>query len=72
MFVETITFFSCNALECVSMNNEECKMRPKIFNIYNGYPFFYLYTIQVSKCCASCKNINDPYVKLCIPDIVKV
>ena len=46
-------------------------MRPKIFNIYNDYPFFYLYTIQVSKCSVSCKNINYPYVKLCVPDIVK-
>ena len=66
MFVETKTFFSCHALERISMNNQECKIRPKIFNIYKDYPFFYLYTIEVSKCSASSKNINDPFVKLCV------
>ena len=26
-FVVAMTFFSCNALKCVSMNNQECKIR---------------------------------------------
>ena len=71
MFVEIITFFSSTALERVSMSNQEWKIRPKIFNIKNVYPFFYLYSLQVSKCSGSCKNINDPYAKLCVPDVVK-
>ena len=33
VFVVAMTFFYCNALECVSMNNQECKMRPQIINI---------------------------------------
>ena len=24
-----------------------------------------------SKCCCSCNNINDPFAKLCVPDVVK-
>ena len=27
-FLTAMTFFSCNALKCVSMNNQECKIRP--------------------------------------------
>ena len=27
--------------------------------------------IQVHKCSGSCNNINDPYAKLCVPDVVK-
>ena len=27
------TFFSCNELKCVSMNNQECKVRSAIINI---------------------------------------
>ena len=28
-------FFSCNAIKCVSMKNQECKIRPEIINIYS-------------------------------------
>ena len=27
-FFTAIAFFGCNALKCVSMNNQECKVRP--------------------------------------------
>ena len=53
------------------MNNQEWKIMPKIFNIKNVYPFFDLYSLQVSKCSGSFKNINDPYSKVCVPDGVK-
>ena len=32
IFIVTVSFFSCNALKCVSMNNQGCKVRPKITN----------------------------------------
>ena len=69
--VLAMTFFSCNALKCVSMNNQECKIRPKIINIKSNEPSFYPYSIELKKCSGSCNNINDPYAKLCIPDVVK-
>ena len=53
------------------MNNQKCKARPKIIDINNNEPVFYSYSIKVNKCSESCSNINDPYAKLCIPDIVK-
>ena len=37
----------------------------------NNEPVFYPYSIRVNKCSGSCSNINDPYAKLCILDIVK-
>ena len=71
-----MSFFSCNALnpvpwKCVSMNNQECRIRPEIININSNEPTFYPYSIEVNKCSGSCKNINDPYAKLCVPDVVK-
>ena len=33
VFVAATSFFSCNALKCVSMNNQECKVRSEIINI---------------------------------------
>ena len=71
LFVVGTSFFSCNALECVSMNNQECKVRPEIININSNEPSFYPYSVQISKCSGSCNNINDPYAKLCVSDVVK-
>ena len=70
-----MTFFSfnpsnVNSLECVSMNNQECKTRTKIMNINNNDPVSYPFSIKANKCSGSC-NINDPYAKLCVPDVVK-
>ena len=39
-----MTFFSCNALECVSVNNGECKIRPEIINININESLFYRYS----------------------------
>ena len=43
MFVVAMSFFSCNALKCVSMNNQECKVRPEIININSNDPSLYPY-----------------------------
>ena len=76
MFVVAMTFFSfdpinANSLECVSMNNQECRTRTKIININNNEPVFYPFSIKLNKCSGSCNNISDPYAKLCVPDLVK-
>ena len=73
-FVVITTFFNLayvNPLECISMNNQECKARPKIIDVNNNEPVLYPYSIKVNKCSVSCSNINDPYAKLCVPDIIK-
>ena len=73
-FVVITTFFDLsyvNSLECVSMNSQECKTRPKIIDINSNEPVFYPYSIKVNKCSGSCSNINNPYAKLCVPDIIK-
>ena len=33
--------------------------------------YFILFSVKTSKCSGRCKNINDPYVKVCVPDIIK-
>ena len=53
------------------MNNQECKIRPEIININSNEPLFYLYSVKISKFSGSCNNVNNPYAKLCVPDIVK-
>ena len=70
-----INFFSIAAsvgLECVSKVNQKCMSRPKIIDVNINEPVFYPYSIKVNKCSRSCNNINDPYAKLCVPDITKI
>ena len=69
-----INFFNAikvNSLECMSMINQKCMSRPKIIDINANEPVFYPYSIKVNKCSGSCNNINDPYAKLCVPDIIE-
>ena len=60
-----------NALDCISMKNQQCKVRPEIISINSDNPMFYLFIIKVNKCNGNCNNINDPYAKIWVPDIVK-
>ena len=53
------------------MNNEARKVRPEIINVNSNGSIFYPFSIKTSKCSASCNNTNDPYAKICVPDIVK-
>ena len=53
------------------MNNQVCKARPKMIDTNANEPVFYSYSIKVNKCSENCNNINNPYAKLCIPDVVK-
>ena len=53
------------------MNNEVCKIRTKIIDINNNERSFYPFSISVNKRSGSCNNINDRYVKLCVPDVAK-
>ena len=62
---------STTPLSCISMNNQECKVRPEIINVNSNEPIFYPFSIKTSKCSGSCNNINDPYAKMCIPDVIK-
>ena len=46
MFGVVMLFFSCNALKCVPMNNQECTIRPQIINVNSNEPSFYPYRCQ--------------------------
>ena len=46
------------------MNNQECKVRPKIVDINSNNPMFYPFSIKINKCSGNGNNINDPYAIL--------
>ena len=45
--------------------------KPKITDVNSNEPVFYPYSIKVNKCSGSCNNINNPYAKICVLDIIK-
>ena len=52
MFFTTIMFFVCNVLsvnplKCVSMNNQECKVRSEMININSNKSLFYHYNVKI-------------------------
>ena len=74
--ISAMMFFGCNLsnvdlLKCISLNNQECEVRPEIVNVKSDETVFFLFSIQTSKCSRICNNINDPYAKLCVPDVVE-
>ena len=74
VFVLGLTVLSnsiTGALNCFSMNNQKCKVRPKIVDITSNSHMFYHFSIKVNKCSGNCNNINDPNAKICVPDTVK-
>ena len=55
----------------IQRDNQEFKIRPEIINFNSNEPLFYPYSVKTNKCSGSCNNKNDPYAKMCIPDLVK-
>ena len=58
-------------LKCISMNNQECRVRPQIINVNSKEPMLFPFSIKTSKCSGSCNYINNPYAKLGVLNVVK-
>ena len=59
-------------LNCISMKNQECKTL--VLQVVNGNgnnPIFHPFSIKISKCSGNWNNNNDPYAKICLPDVIK-
>ena len=46
-FSSTLT--GINSLSCISMNNQDCKVRPQIVNLNGDEPVFFPFNIETSK-----------------------
>ena len=71
--ISLFSILKVGALECVSVVNQKCMPRPKIFNINEGIgeALFYPYNVQVNKCNGSCDTLDNPMSKICVPKIIK-
>ena len=71
--VSLFNILKVNTLECLSVINRECMPRPKILDVNEGVgeALFYLYNVLVNKCTGSCNTLDDPIVRICVPNIIK-
>ena len=71
--ISLFSIIKTKALECVSVSNQECMPRPKILDVNEsvGEALFYPYNVLVNKCSGSCNTLDDPMVRLCVPNIIK-
>ena len=60
------SFTNANSSSSISVNNQECKIRPQVVNINGDEPVFFPFSIKTSKCSGSCNNINYPHAKICV------
>ena len=60
-----------SALNCVSMNNQKCKVRPETVDVSSNNPISYPFSVKINRCSGNCNNINNPNAKICVPDVVK-
>ena len=55
-----------NTLECLSVINQKCMPRPKIFDVNEGVgkALFYPYNVLVNKFSGSFNTLDDPMTKM--------
>ena len=52
-FVLGLTVLSSSitgALNCISLNNQECKVRPKIVDVSSNNPILYPFSVKINRC----------------------
>ena len=64
MAVFSFNVLNVNSLECVSMNNQECKIGSETNNVNANDPIFYPYGIKINKFKGSCNKINNSFSKI--------
>ena len=71
--ISLFSILKVNTLECLSVMNQKCMPRPKIFDVNEGVgkALFYPYNVLVNKCSGSCNTLDDLMSKICVPNIIK-
>ena len=69
--LKSVNSLNAIPLSCISMNNQESKVRPQTVNANGDGSVFFPYSVKTSNYGGSCNNINNPCAELCVSDVVK-
>ena len=68
VMILVLSAISAVSPNCLLLKDQKCEVRKMIVdNDYMTFP----YQIKVDKCVGSCNDVENPYFKVCLPDIVK-
>ena len=73
ILISLFNIIKTKSLECVSVANQKCMLRPKIHDVNEGIgeALFYPYKVLANKCSGSCNTLDNPMSKICVPKIIK-
>ena len=73
LLISLFSIIKTKALECASVINQKCMLRPKILDVNEGIgeALFYPYKVLVNKCSGSCNTLDNSMSKICVPKIIK-
>ena len=54
--------------KCVSINNQPCMVRPKSVGFSPDELHYYLSIISLGRFDESCNTVDDPFVRICVPN----
>ena len=43
-----------DALNCISINNQKCKVRPIIVDVNSNIPIIYPFSVKINRCSGNC------------------
>ena len=52
----------------MSLNNEQCKIKPALIDLNPAELKYYPYTINLDKCNGSCNTLSEISDRICAPD----
>ena len=68
-------FIGLTILSNFTSINSPCKARPEFVNVNTNNPYFILLVLKQGNntmvITSNGNNINDPYAKICVPDVIK-
>ena len=70
-FGKSLAFNSEGLIKRVSLIKQSFQTRPKVVNINSDKTFFYPFPVSVKKCGLNSNTIDDPYGRVCFPNIVR-
>ena len=60
-----------SSLNCDSLDNQECKIRPEIISVNKKEPIFYPFKIKMNRCVGSCNTIDGPFGETCFANDIE-
>ena len=55
-------------IKCISINNQQCMVRPMLIDLDLDELHYYPFIISMSRCDGSCNTTENPFGGVCVPN----